>query len=248
MVTFETKCWDGDWALLLKTSYLEEQIARNGYAFAVRSLLVNNVSDPDEVSHHARRAVVRGVLTEFVVVDQYAAEALEFFGLSRGALGRGYVYSAAELVGIYRCRTPYLLHFAGDCVPGERRPWLGDALAALAEDRRAAVANPTWNGRFAEAAAEALAESGPFFAAYGFSDQCYLVRTNDFRAPIYGEHNPLSERYPAHGGESFEKRVDAWMRNHGRHRLTHKFASYRHLGPAGQVELAERLVRADADA
>jgi hypothetical protein len=63
---------------------------------------------------------------------------------------------------------------------------------------------------------------------FGFSDQCFLVRTADFRAPIYNELNDLSARYPGYGGELFEKRVDAWMRNHGFLRATFKHGTYLH--------------------
>ena len=41
-----------------------------------------------------------------------------------------------------------------------------------------------------------------------------LGKHHDFKAPIYNEANPVSERYPKYGGETFEKRVDSWIRNH----------------------------------
>jgi 2-polyprenyl-3-methyl-5-hydroxy-6-metoxy-1,4-benzoquinol methylase len=229
MVTFETKCWQEDWRTLLTSGFLEEQIARNGFAFERRALFINNVSDPEEVSFHAGKLVDRGVLTDVYRVEEHAAEALRFFGLSREALGRGYVYSIAELVGIYLCRTPYLVHFASDVILQDRGQWIGAAIEALEAEPAAAAANPTWNGCFAEAAQESSGWWGEFYLGTGFSDQCYLVRVADLRAPIYGEQHPLSQRYPAHGGDSFEKRVDAWMRNHGRRRLTHQRVSYRHL-------------------
>ncbi len=229
MVTFETKCWQEDWRTLLTSGFLEEQIARNGFAFVRRVLFINNVEDPDEVGLHARKLVDAGVLTDVYRVEDHAAEALQFFGLSREALGRGYVYSIAELVGIYMCRTPYLVHFAGDVILQDHRDWIDAAIRELEAEPAAAAANPTWNGCFLEAAQESSGRRGEFYVGSGFSDQCYLVRVADFRSPIYAERHVLSERYPAHGGDSFEKRVDAWMRNHGRRRLTHQRASYRHL-------------------
>jgi hypothetical protein len=54
----------------------------------------------------------------------------------------------------------------------------------------------------------------------------YLVRTSDFKERIYNENNSLSERYPKYGGELFEKRVDAYMRNHDKYRITHNGISY----------------------
>ena len=54
---------------------------------------------------------------------------------------------------------------------------------------------------------------------------------------IFNEQHPDSERYPVYGGELFEKRVDAYMRNHKLLRITSKHASYVHknhtsIGPA----------------
>jgi hypothetical protein len=229
MVTFETKCWQDDWRTLLTSGFLAEQIARNGFHFERRALFINNVNDPDEVSFHARKLADAGVLTDVCRVEDHAAEALQFFGLSRETLGRAYVYSIAELVGIYLCRTPYLVHFAGDVILEDRRPWIEAAIKELDAEPSAAAANPTWNGCFAEAAQESVGRQGDFYLGSGFSDQCYLVRAADFRSAIYGEQHPFAERYPPHGGNSFEKRVDAWMRNHGRRRLTHQRVSYRHL-------------------
>jgi hypothetical protein len=90
------------------------------------------------------------------------------------------------------------------------------------------VFNLTWNHRFHEAKNESLKEDDQFYYGYGFSDQMYLVRTADFRAPIYEEINDASERYPKYGGELFEKRVDSWMRNNGNIRATSKQTSYIH--------------------
>ncbi|GHV56053.1 hypothetical protein FACS1894182_01830 [Bacteroidia bacterium] len=89
------------------------------------------------------------------------------------------------------------------------------------------VANPAWNLSYRNARKESGGgQIGHFQTGYGFSDQCYLVRTNDFRAPIYNYTHPASERYPEHGGESFEKRVDSWMRSNSLKRLTSVQESY----------------------
>jgi hypothetical protein len=102
------------------------------------------------------------------------------------------------------------------------------ALAELERNGDYKVANPVWNRRYDEARRESSFEVDSFYVSYGFSDQCFLVRTGDFRAPIYNESNIASERYPEYGGETFEKRVDSWMRNHGYLRLTFKWGSYVH--------------------
>jgi hypothetical protein len=90
------------------------------------------------------------------------------------------------------------------------------------------VANPAWNNRFGEAKAESFKEDDNWFYSYGFSDQCYLIRAENFRQQIYNEQHAASERYPKYGGNLFEKRVDAYMRNKGLKRVTSKKIAYQH--------------------
>ena len=230
-MTLETKCWERDWEIVCKTEHLRTLAARNCYPFAARVLLINNVSDYGTVCHWAQRAVANGSLTECVVVEEQAPQALESLGLTREALGAGYVYSSAELVGIHRCRTEFLLHFAGDAIPAAPCEWIPAALALFAQDSRVKVANLAWGEGAVEARAEASEEMPDWYLGPGFSDQCYLVRAADFRAPIYSESHPDSQRYPRYAGELFEKRLDAWLRNHDYLRATYKHGHYRHWRP-----------------
>jgi hypothetical protein len=137
------------------------------------------------------------------------------------------VYSIAELVGIYLCRTEFLLHFSSDSILREPADWVTPTLELYCQDDKIiGVANPMWHEHWPRQ--EAVRETPDFFAGYGFSDQCYLVRTRDLRAPIYNEKHPGSERFPKYGGQLFEKRVDSWMLNHRRFRLTYRHAFYVH--------------------
>jgi len=231
-VTLETKCWEADWRSVLDAARLRRIADGLSFAFTERVVFINNVADPDAVCRLAERRVAEGLLTGFERVADHADAALEMAGLTREELGRGYVYSAAELVGIHRCRTPFLLHLASDVMPApasdEAGHWIMDALALFARDARIKVANPVWNGRFGEAHMEALEETEAFFLGHGFSDQCYLVRTEDWQGAIYGETHPEPGRYPDYGGELFEKRADAWLRRHGYLRATHRRTAYAH--------------------
>ena len=65
-----------------------------------------------------------------------------------------------------------------------------------------------------------------FFIGFGFSDKCYLIKIVNFKLSIYNEENTLSERYPMYGGNLFEKRIDAWMKNNNYNRITYKHGSY----------------------
>ncbi|MEI7028205.1 hypothetical protein [Paenibacillus sp. y28] len=227
-VTFETKCYEKDWRLLLLTPRLQTMIQYNRFPFKETMLYINNVNDPDEVGFYAGKLVQNGLLTSYVIVDTYAREALDFFGIDKNSFNGGYYYSIAELVSIYLAKTKYILHYSSDSILAGELDWIEAALEKMESDARIKVANPTWNFSYAYARQEAEEEDSRFYVGYGFSDQCYLIRTADFRARIYNEKNPESERYPAYGGELFEKRVDAWMRNHHHLRITYKHGSYIH--------------------
>lgn len=234
-VTFFTKCWENDYRRLLAEGGVRDQIERCLYRFARRMVLVNNVEDVHAAWAAARSARLAGHIDAFRFVRDHAQRALDFFGLRREDLGRGYVYSICEMAEILLCESPYLLHMAGDVALAESAAWVDRAVEILEADARVAVVNPLWNGRLAEARAEALEDRGDRLLGAGFSDQCYLIRVADFRGDVLRERHPVSEaRYPRYGGELFEKRVDAWMRQRGRLRATLPGVSYVHPYPAGE--------------
>jgi hypothetical protein len=227
-ITFATSCWERDWDILLKTKFLQHKIQRNSYGFDKKMLVINNVKDRVEVEKYARRAVEDGIITDYYFVDDYIEEALKFFVLTKEALGKGYYYSNHELASIYLCSTDYLLFFTGDTTLTQEVNWIDTVLGMFEKNSVYKVANLVWNGKYEDAKTESSSETPDFYIGYGFSDQNFLVRTADFKAPIYTEENPASARYPQYGGETFEKRVDSWMRNHGFLRLTCKHGSYFH--------------------
>ncbi|WP_343704119.1 hypothetical protein [Chitinophaga sp.] len=229
MLTFETKCYENDWEFLLKGPRLQQMAERCGVDFTRRVVIINNVRNTRRVKRHADKKVREGVIDAYYVAEEHAAEALTFFDIDPQSFRGGYYYSIAELVGIYVCQTEYLLHFSSDTMPGPvHANWIPEALAIFKERKDVLVANPTWDYRFTHAEEESFDSIGNFYLGYGFSDQCYLVRTADFRQRIYNETHPLSARYPAYGGELFEKRVDSYMRNHKLLRITSKNAAYEH--------------------
>lgn len=228
-VTFETKCWQGDWEKVLLTDHISKCVNRCNYAFAERLLAINNVDSEHEVVPHAEQLVKTGVLTGYYLVKDYEAASLEFFDLSKEEFGAGYVYSIAELVSIFLCGTTYLLHFSSDSMPEKSAEgWIAKSLDLMDTYDHIKVANLCWNRQYEEARKFSCNEDADFFFGSGFSDQNYLVRLRDFRSRIYSHWHPFSTGYPLYGGELFEKRVDSWMRCNNYLRATWKHASYKH--------------------
>jgi glycosyltransferase involved in cell wall biosynthesis len=164
------------------------------------------------------------------IVEEYAQKALDFFSLSKEKLGAGYYYSIAELVSIYLTNTEYLLHFSGDSIvaPWTRKDWLSKGIATLKCKPEVKVFNLTWNRKYKDARRDSKFVDKNNYYGYGFSDQMYLVRTADFKMPIYEYYHSSSENYPTYGGELFEKRVYSWLRSHHYLRATYRYGSYLH--------------------
>lgn len=232
-LTIETKCWEQDWRWALQPNRMRAMVERCGSDRAKYVVWINNGSSIESMKRAADLLVSKGLIHEYGVVADFAHEALSFFGIDPDSFDGGYHYSIAELVGLYQCNTPYLLHFAGDTLPlgGLPERWIDTLLSGLEKHPDWLVANLLWNERLHEAKREAACFSGAsdeWAVGYGFSDQMYLVRTSDFKAPIYGLFHAAGVRYPRYGGNLFEKRVDAFMRTNLRVRGTWLSGSYLH--------------------
>ncbi len=227
MVTFETKVWEKDWEYVLKGDYLAKMIANCNFNFTKKHVIINNVKNRILVEKLCEQKIKEGIIDNYFVVDDYESEVLNHFDLTIDSFKGGYCYSSAELVGIYICETEYLLHFSSDSFPVNNKvTWIDSALDIMNLNPHILVANPTWNNKFEEAKIESFDEINDFYVGYGFSDQVYLIRKTDFFKRIYHEKNSASDRYPKYGGELFEKRVDSFMRNNEKLRITHKGSSY----------------------
>jgi hypothetical protein len=120
-----------------------------------------------------------------------------------------------------------MAYFAGDALPWGRSNWVREGIDLMEKNPDFLIVNPTWNGQYEHARSQNFEEREAHFLGQGFSDQCYLARTADLRADIYRETNAESDRiYHGPHGNTFEKRVDAYMRNHGKYRVTLKTAAY----------------------
>ncbi|MCK9509121.1 MAG: hypothetical protein M0Q54_11840 [Pigmentiphaga sp.] len=213
-ITFETKCYENDWKYLLKTKHLDKMIRNCNFDFTFKHLIINNVQNPSEVRKYANKKVKNGIIDAYYFVDDYIDEALRMFGVDKQSFGKGYYYSSAELVGIYLCKTKYLLHFSSDAFMSSRKShWIEKAIEIMDNDEKIIVANPTRDTLFDNVAKICNNQKiDSFFVGYyEFSDQCYLIRSKDFQSDIYNYAHPKSKRYPEYGGELFEKRVDSFI-------------------------------------
>lgn len=219
MVTFETKVWDGDWEVILKTGYLEKMIARCNYNFQRKVLIVNNVKNRKDLQYICQSKKRNGIISDFYFVEDYEKEVLDFFDIDKLSFRGGFVYSISELVSIYLCQTKYLLHISGDSIIINNESWIDESVLSLSDSFIASAPRVDFYDE-----QNPVSEVGNFKVTTGFSDQLFLVDTGIFRGKIYNEFNEKTSNYPIYAGNTFEKRVAAWMYNSGKYSLTHKKA------------------------
>jgi hypothetical protein len=229
-ITFETKCYENDWKFVLKTNYLDKMIKNCNIDFSFRQLIINNIINRASISKYAQQKVNKNIIDAYYFAADYIDDALKFFNIKKDSFGKGYYYSTAELVGLYLSKTKYHLHFASDSfLPNKHNSrWLIDAYDILEKRADILVANPSWNYQFNRAKDESFDKADHFYIGCGFSDQCYLVRTEDFKKDIYNYSHPDSNRYPSYGGELFEKRINSFMHQKKMFRLTSSNTTYIH--------------------
>ncbi len=224
-VEFATSCYEKDWPLILKTNRLERMISACHYEFDLKTLFINNVKNYQKVAEAAEKLKAKKIIDRIIRVDDYAEEALKFFNITKG---EGYYYMIQFLMAVYKGSCDYLLNFSGDSVLINDDEWIDTAIKKMKEDNRIIVANALYDGNYKQAMRESFDTDENFYVSYGFSDQCFLINPEFFRADIYNEENELSEFYPERGRGSFEERIYKFMRNHKYYRITHKRAVYRH--------------------
>jgi hypothetical protein len=236
-VTFATAVWENDWKeLLLNNEFLPiKKIANHDWNFQERILIINNVKNYPEVIEHAQKWVDKKVLTNFYIAKDFEKEVFTFFNLKRqdfktdGKKTDDWVYynGLAPLSAIFHTKTDYLLYMTGDAWLEKKTPWIEKSIRFMQKYPQFKVANPTWNDNYPEAKKESYRTKKDFFLhKSGFSDQCFLVKTEDFKKPIYGEIREDSHHYP--NGDVFEKRVFSFMKNRSWERITFRHGSYQH--------------------
>lgn len=210
-----------------------EHIAKNccGGQSEFKDVIVLNNNIPLECSDEFYGTMLERLnlheVTKVINVENAQKKALDQRGLKLSDFSPLFFQSTSDLVAIHQCNTQYMVYFSGDAVPWGRSMWVNEGIELLEKNADIMIVNPTWNGFYEHARRESFDERPAYFMGRGFSDQCYLARTDDLRGDIYRETNAEADKIycPTHGN-TFEKRVSAYIRNHCKIRATLKSAAY----------------------
>ena len=217
IVDFETKCWEGDWEFLLKTTRLEKMIYNNDYKFSKKRLIINNIKEKTEIEKYARKKISKNIIDEYVYVEDYEDDVLNFFEIPKSfKLDDGYKYSISELTGIYLSDADFLVHFSSDSILIKNSNWIEKSIQIIKENDKIKSTSPV-EERSRQKSLKKSDETAKLTQI--FSDQCYLIPINFFKNKIYNESNKNTKIYPDYGGELFEKRICAYYYNYQYYRI-----------------------------
>jgi hypothetical protein len=237
-------CYERTYRDVLAPGFFAALAENHAHRFARRTAIVNNVDDRADAERRIARLTEAGELDAAFFVEDRIGDALRRTGVTRQQIERAPYFTDWGLVLVSVPGPDWLVH----CDPEVRLEapvdWVAPSIRLMQRDARVMAANPRW---YAPTPAHetlprtTLERVDGFALGLGFSDQLFLCRRSELAAPIYGQRCLASRRYPmANVSLSFEARVDAWMRHHGRLRANYLGAVYRHPDEIGGAYPARR--------
>lgn len=231
-VAFQTSCYEATWRKLLEEGKLEKDLALfSENLFSEKRLIINNINKDSSFSA-IEKFVLRnelgiGITTLFF--DKNREKILNHFGLSLKDFPVGLYYSIQHFMGLYFTKADYLFHVSEDCDIGKLDDrFIIECVEEMEKTSNLIVAFPRWCPDTGSNFEQVLPKTDKFYFQFGFTDQVYLIKTEAFKKTIYNYSHPVSERYPWYGGESFEKRIDAYMRRENMYGIVHREYEYTH--------------------
>ena len=189
--------------------------------------IINNVNDRTDAESRAHDLLKAKEIDAYYFVADHIATALKIVGLSVQDLKPIPHFIDWALVIATIPGSEWILHWDAEIKLEHQEDWITPARELMEKEPKILTANPNWRQLTLEQETRYTLED--FAIGYGFSDQLFLARRKDLNATIYNYFCPISLRYPlAHLGSTFEKRIDAYMRNKGRTRATYKKLCYIH--------------------
>ncbi|MGB2765844.1 MAG: hypothetical protein WBH64_01690 [Propionicimonas sp.] len=228
-VEFVINCFERNIDEVTAPGFLAQAVQQHCYPFAVRTLLINNVTDRARAEAMANDCLSRGEIDRFCFVDDLRERSFKQVGLTEKDFGRFLHWSDCCVVALVMDGPDLLCYVDVDLTLRPAMDWITPALLVMRHDRRVAVGNPAWvmpNG-YSPVAAEADETGEGFILGYGFSDMIFLARRSQLARPLLRRWIPLwlecpaTMRFPgAPLGLFFEQIAEGYLRLHHLRRVT----------------------------
>jgi len=211
-ISFSTAVCHKDWKKLLCDGLLESRLSNIGYEFDQINVFVNNVDNVQEVMSAAKALpFVDQVFDSSAIKD----EVMDFFDID---IYDKIWYSIAPFSAIYKSEYDYIFFMTPDSdVHTKGTLFVQESMEMLTDP--ITLTTPSWSKK----------NNAPAWHTDDtVSDQCFIMKSEFARARIYNESNATTNSYPSYAGNSFEKRLCSYIRNHGMKRAIHTKSHYRH--------------------
>jgi hypothetical protein len=237
-VTFFTNCYEGDWDAIINQGGFIRKLENLNYPFLKKYLIITNVNNRELVEENAKKLKDNGIIDGYYFTEDFSSKVLEFFNIDENSFDGGYWYSIGPLSSIYLCETEYMVYLTGDSLTENGNyDWITNGIEIIKSDINVKVVNPVWNLQYSAAKDDEnyyislgnvlIKKHNDWSYGMGFSDQCFLIPTNEFKKQIYNEHNEMSDiQYAKYAGECFEKRVSSYLKNNKFYRITSSNTTY----------------------
>lgn len=255
-ITLASNCYEKNYKLITSEEWSNRLFMKDCDLIDHRTLMISNVKDRTQVESYIHNLLSRGLVNDYYYSYDYI-DCIEkkYMGCKRKSFYRrptvreyvkgilhskkmkfnydGMLYSASQIASIITCKSKWLLYLTEDVYldVADVDIWINKAINLMEEDKRVIVANPLWNNDIEGAERESCYSSDEFWFSYGFSDQCCLINAQWFQdnRDVFSEKNRTTEKvFPYYAGNHFERRISAYMRNHGLLRATYKHGTYIH--------------------
>lgn len=224
-VSFSINVYEGNYQKVLLDGFLKQQLDIIDYDFCDKNITLTDISDKEYIIN-----IIKSEFPNFKIYDTSCnqEEVLNYFNLKIEDIQPSY-YSIQYFNQIYNNISDYHFHTTSDCsLIQYDKKFINDAIDVMEYDNRIISGMPSWNSRFQDRKNESIFSIGDFFAEEGFTDQIHLIKMSEFKKDIYHYKHQKSDRYPAYGGECFEKRIDSYMNTFNKYRIVHNKSYYIH--------------------
>lgn len=255
-ITLASNCYEKNIDIVTDVAYAKKLFLYGLDCIDYRILLISNVRDKELAKEKCESLKKLNIIDDYIFSFD-CGEAIQniFRGCDRQSFLRkttlrekmhallsrkkikslydGIYYSISQIAAIVTCPTKWLLFTTEDVQLHSEtlENWGGQAINIINGKTEVLVANPIWNEKSDEAQKESLYEDEEFWYSECFSDQCFLINTDKLKSikDILSEKNDECERvFPYYGGNCFERRICAYMKNHHLLRATYKNDFYIH--------------------
>ncbi len=241
-VTFCTQCREKDWEIIIKNNGFTSKINNINFIFNEKILLITNILNKNIIKKYIINLINNKYIDKYFFCDEIKDIILNYFSINESSFNGGLWYSIGPLTAIFYCKSDYLVYNTADSICQKNTyNWVGEGIKLLNSNKQIKVISPVWNLEYDNAKNDQSFYEQEFKILtndiddknwtydFGFSDQCFLIKVEDFKKQIYNEINNLSEMfYPKHAGDSFEKRVSSYLKNNHFYRAVSQKTTYFH--------------------